>query len=303
VTKYPLRDLISQLPLPAVAAPMTAISTPAVVAAACAAGVVGAFPTSNCRSVTELDEWFDEIDELIRAQSIADLPSGPVAANIIVGKQNARLDEDLACVARRRIPVVITSVGNPAPVIGPLHEAGCLVLVDVASMAHAHKALAAGADGLTLLSAGAGGHTGWANPLAFVRAVRRFYDGPLAVAGGMSDGHALWAAIVAGYDLGMYGTRFIATPESGASPSWREAIVASTMDDVTVASAPNGVSASMLRGGGGSGGHTVSAVDRLMSVREVVAELQIGWQRARAGTAALLGVPATTPMRSEGAQP
>jgi nitronate monooxygenase len=40
------------------------------------------------------------------------------------------------------------------------------------------SALAAGADGLTLLTAGAGGQTGWLNPFACVSAVRRVLVGP-----------------------------------------------------------------------------------------------------------------------------
>ncbi len=268
---------------------MTALSTPALVAAACGAGIVGAFPTSNCRSSAELDEWFDQIAAEAEAATPAGQATGPVAANLIVGRQNTRLDADLDCVTDRAVRLVITSVGNPAPVIGPLHAAGCLVLVDVVSLEHAQKALAAGADGLILLAAGVGGHTGWANPLAFVRAVRSFFDGPLAIAGGMSDGVALWASVCAGYDLGMFGTRFIATPESGAPAEWREAIVSSSMDDITVAPAPNnGVSASLLRNGGGSGGHTVSAVTREMPAAEVVAELIDGWRQARVRTAQLL---------------
>ena len=40
---------IDALTIPAIAAPMTAISTPDLVIAACNAGIVGTFPTSNCR--------------------------------------------------------------------------------------------------------------------------------------------------------------------------------------------------------------------------------------------------------------
>jgi nitronate monooxygenase len=183
-------------------------------------------------------------------------------------------------------------VGNPAPFIAPLQAGGCRVLVDVASIAHAHKALEAGADGLVLLSAGMGGHTGWANPFAFARAVRHVSDGPLVLAGGMSDGTALWAAITLGYDAAMFGTRFIATDESGAPTSSRQAILDATMDDVTLAASPNGVTASVLRGGGGSGGHTVSAVHRHMPAAEVIADIRADWDRARARTAARLGSPA-----------
>ncbi len=95
---------------------------------------------------------------------------------------------------RHQPELVITSVGSPAPVLAPLHDAGALVFADVASIRHAERAVAAGADGLVLLTAGAGGQTGWLNPFVFVRAVRGFFDGPIVLAGGISDGHALRAA-------------------------------------------------------------------------------------------------------------
>jgi nitronate monooxygenase len=148
--------------------------------------------------------------------------------------------------------------------------------------------LEAGADGLVLLSAGAGGHTGWANPFAFVRAVRRFFDGPLVLTGGMSDGASLWAAQCAGFDLAMFGTRFIATNESSAPPAWREALVTGTMDDILLSTAPNGVVASVLPDGAGSAGHTVSAVRGQQSVAELVDEIETGWRQAQADTHQLL---------------
>lgn len=275
--------------LPAVAAPMTTVSTPSLVAEARAAGIAGAFPTSNPRSLAELDEWFDEIDETTTARAREGRSVGPLVANLIVGRQNRRLDDDVECVVRRGPELVITSVGSPAPVTAPLQAAGILVLADIASEAHAHKALAAGVDGLVLLGAGAGGHTGWANPFAFVRAVRAFYDGPLVVTGGMSDGASLWAARCAGYDLGMFGTRFIATPEGGAGAGWRAALERCSMDDVSLTVAPNGVAASALPDGAGSAGHTVSAVRGIQTVAEVVDELEATWNEARTRTASLLG--------------
>ena len=41
--------------LPLIAAPMFLVSGPALVKAACRAGVIGSFPTANCRTVEELD--------------------------------------------------------------------------------------------------------------------------------------------------------------------------------------------------------------------------------------------------------
>ena len=274
-------ELLSTLRLPAIAAPMTFISTLDLVGEACAAGIVGAFPTSNAASIAQLDEWFEQIQSRRRA---SERPAGPIAANLIVGKQNKRLDEDVDCVVAHQPAMVITSVGSPAPVVQPLQDAGCLVFADVVSQAHAYKALSAGVDGLVLLSAGAGGHTGWANPFAFARTVRAFYDGPLVLTGGMSDGAALWAAQCAGYDLAMFGTRFIATHESNVTPEWQAALEHYTMDDVKLAAAPNGIVASGLPGDVGSAGHTISAVNSRQSVAEVVDEIETGWQQARERT-------------------
>lgn len=283
-----LRELIARCRIPAVAAPMTGVSTPELVSAACRAGIMGSFPTSNAGSTAELDDWLDGIASEVAAAEADGRACGAVVANLIVGRQNRRLDADVESVTSRRVPVVITSVGSPAPVIEPLHQAGCLVLADVASVRHATKALEAGADGLVLLGAGAGGHTGWANPFAFVRAVRAFFDGPLVVAGGMSDGAALWAAIVAGYDLALFGTRFIATPEGAAGEAWKRALVDSTLDDISLGIAPNGVAASLLPDGQGSGGHTVAAVTAEAPTGVVVDELVAGWEAAKARTSGLL---------------
>ena len=50
-------SLRNRLRLPLIAAPMFLVSGPALVTAACRAGVVGSFPTANCRTVEELDVW------------------------------------------------------------------------------------------------------------------------------------------------------------------------------------------------------------------------------------------------------
>src|SRR3954471_25074603 len=220
-------DLLSRfqgrLSLPLIAAPMFLVSGVELVVAACRNGVIGAFPTVNCRSPEQLDEWLGEIESRLRRHSDeSGKPSAPICANLIVHRSNARLEQDLAVLLRHNPEMVITSVGSPAPVLKPLHDAGAVVFADVASIRHAERAVAAGADGLVLLTAGAGGQTGWLNPFAFVRAVRAFYDGPLVLAGGIADGYALRAAEALGCDLAYMGTKFIATNESLADPRYKE---------------------------------------------------------------------------------
>ena len=234
-------SLKSRLRLPLIAAPMFLVSGPALVKAACRAGVIGSFPTANCRTVEELDRWLADIKDG------TDAASAPFCPNLIVHRSNPRVAEDLAAVLRAGAEIVITSVGSPEPVMKPLKDAGCLVLADVASVRHAEKAVAAGVDGLVLLTAGAGGQTGWVNPFAFVRAVRKFWDGMVVMAGGMSDGHAVRAAEVLGCDLAYMGTKFIATRESLAKDGYKQMLVESRLDDVLLTRAFTGLETNMLR--------------------------------------------------------
>jgi len=247
-TADPLARFRDRLSLPLIAAPMFLVSGVDLVVAACRNGVIGAFPTVNCRESEQLDAWLGDIENRLRRHAEASgKPAAPVCPNLIVHRSNARLSQDLEVLLRHKPEIVITSVGSPVPVIEPLHDAGALVLADVASIRHAERALEAGADGLVLLTAGAGGQTGWLNPFAFVRAVRAFFDGPIVLAGGISDGHALRAAKALSCDLAYMGTRFIATVESMADPRYKAMLVESSADDILLATAFTGLQTNMLR--------------------------------------------------------
>ena len=219
---------------------MFLVSGPDLVIATCRAGAIGSFPTANCRTLEDLDQWLGRM--------VAETKGGaPFAPNLIVHKSNTRLQEDAALVAQHKAPLVIASVGSPAPIMDTINGYGGRVFADIASMRHAEKAIATGVDGLILLTAGAGGQTGWANPFAFVRAVRDIYDGPVVLAGGISDGVALKAAMTLGCDLAYMGTRFIATQESMAVQGYKDMLVSSSLDDVMLTSAFTGLPASKLR--------------------------------------------------------
>jgi nitronate monooxygenase len=244
----PLARFRGRLNLPLIAAPMFLVSGVDLVVAACRNGVIGAFPTVNCRSSEQLDGWLSDIE--VRLQRHSDRggkASAPICPNLIVHRSNARLTQDLQVLLRHKPEIVITSVGSPAPVLAALHNAGALVFADVASIRHAERAIAVGADGLVLLTAGAGGQTGWLNPFVFVRAVRAFFDGPIVLAGGIGDGHALRAAQALGCDLAYMGTKFIATRESMADARYKEMLVASSADDILLTTAFTGLQTNMLR--------------------------------------------------------
>ena len=317
--------IASRLRLPLMAAPMLRVSGPELVSAACINGVIGSFPTANSRTADQLDAWLTRIaEDCARAEA----PTAPVCPNVIMRSQPDLLAADLQVLVAHKVEMVLASVGSPERLVGPLHDVGCLVLADVASIRHAEKALEAGADGLVLLSAGAGGQTGWANGMSFVRAIRAFYDGPLVLAGGISDGAALWAARVMGCDLGLMGTRFIATAESMAVDGYKSMLVDSRLDDVALTRGISGLDANFLRPSLvacgldpqelaqpvsperarelfsayseqmrgpkrwvdlWSAGHTVSAVDAVPPVAKLVDAIAAEYEAAQRSTLELLG--------------
>ncbi|MGX1309093.1 nitronate monooxygenase [Amorphus suaedae] len=242
------RARLRDLRLPVFAAPMFLVSGPELVIAACRAGIVGSFPAPNVRTVEELDDWLATITtELGDASSDGAWPVAPWALNLVTHSTNPRLPLDLALVEKYRPPIVITALGSPAPAIEVVHSYGGLVFADVNNLFYARKAAAAGADGLVLVCAGAGGHTGELCNYVFVEEVRAFFDGYIALAGGIGTGRAVAAAEVMGADFAYIGTRFIPTTESRADEGHQQMIVASTADDLMVTKAFTGARASMLK--------------------------------------------------------
>lgn len=240
-TRMPER-IGQRLRLPLIVAPMFGVSGPALVEAACDAGAIGAFPTINARSIDELNAWLERLaSHAIRSKGKA----APWCANVVMRDPRAR--DHLECLRQISPEIAIASVGSPRPMIAALRDKGTLVFADVATLSHARKAIADGADGLVLLSAGAGGNTGWLNPFAFVRAVRQFWNGPIALAGGVADGVALRAMGTLGCDFGYSGTRFIAASESLASEGYRSMLTSSTMDDILLTRAFTGLDTNMLK--------------------------------------------------------
>lgn len=238
---------LKNLRLPLFAAPMFLISGPELVINACKAGVVAAFPTPNCRTTDDLEQWLAQIDgELNQENDALGNSYAPYAANLFAHRTNPRLEKDLAIVVRYKVPIVITALGSPAKVIKAVHGYGGLVFADVSSVSYAKKAIAAGADGLVLVCSGAGGHTGNLNPFSFIQEVRKFWDGYIALAGGISSGTGILSAQVAGADFAYMGTSFIATNESLAEPEYKQMILGCNAQDLVITKAFTGANASMM---------------------------------------------------------
>ncbi|HTH44272.1 MAG TPA: nitronate monooxygenase family protein [Oxalicibacterium sp.] len=310
-----LPPALQNLSLPVIAAPMFIASGPALVAAQCKAGIVGAFPALNARPAEMLDTWLSDLQAELAAHRAAHpaAPLGPIAVNQIVHQSNDRLAHDVDICVRHRVPIIISSLrAPPRDMLDAIHAYGGIVLHDVISMRHAEKALEAGVDGLILVAAGAGGHAGTLSPFALVSEVRRIFDGPLALSGAIATGDAILAAQAMGADFAYIGSRFLATHEANTGAEYRAALVAAHAADIVYTSLFTGVHgnylrASIIRAGldpdalpsadkssmnfGGAGkkawrdiwgaGQGVGAIDAVMSVAEVVRQLTMEYEAAR----------------------
>ena len=242
-----VKQRLKNLRLPLFAAPMFLVSGPELVINACKAGVVGAFPTPNCRTTDDLEQWMAQIDAALnQAEDAGAAGYAPYAANLFAHRTNQRLGQDLDIIVRYQVPIVVTALGSPAKVIDAVHGYGGLVFADVSNVNYARKAAAAGADGLVLVCSGAGGHTGSLNPFSFIHEVRQFWDGYIALAGGISSGTGILAAQVAGADFAYMGTSFIATHESLAEPEYKQMVLDCTAQDLVVTKAFTGANSSMM---------------------------------------------------------
>lgn len=293
----------ARLRLPVLAAPMFLVSGTELVIAAAEAGIAGSFPAPNARTVEDLERWCETIAGAL------DETDGSWAVNVIAHSSYDRLDAELKVIARHRPPLVITALGSPARVLDDVHAYGGVVYADVPSPELAEKAVAAGADGLVLVCAGAGGHTGRYSPFALAAEVRSFWDGPLVIGGGVSDGRGVAAAQVLGADLVYVGTRLIAARESLVEEAYRQMLIDTPMRDIVLSRRVTGVDANWMKASleqaghladaGGvadfsgdiatdrkawkhiwSAGHGVGRVTRVSTVAEIVDELDGEYEEA-----------------------
>ncbi|MBL8677594.1 MAG: nitronate monooxygenase [Myxococcales bacterium] len=241
--------LRARLRLPVIGAPMFIISTPTLVLAQCKAGVVGSFPSLNARPKELLDEWLSQITEELAAYDRAhpDAPSAPFAVNQICHKSNDRLEHDVELCVKHKVPIVITSLGAREDLYKAIHSYGGVVLHDVINIVHARKAIEKGADGLIAVCAGAGGHAGTLSPFALVQEIRRWFDGPLALAGAIANGRSVLAARAMGADLAYVGSAFIATQEANATEAYKQGIVSATATDIVYTNLFTGVHGNYLK--------------------------------------------------------
>ena len=236
-----LFSIKKRLKLPAVVAPMFLVSGPDAVIQSCKEGLMGSFPGPNARTIDDLRSWFDIINTKLNEED------APWAFNMITHNSYGRFDQEITLVEEFKPKIVITALGGPHRVTQQVHAYGGLVFADVNSPSFAKKAIDRGADGLVLVCTGAGGHTGEYALMPFLDEVRSFFDGPIMVGGGISNGRSIRAAETLGVDFAYVGTRFLAAQETLISDAYRQMVWDSKMEDLIQSRAITGALGNWMR--------------------------------------------------------
>lgn len=129
-------------------------------------------------------------------------------------------------IAEERVPVVVTSAGNPAKWTAWLKQRGIVVGHVVSGSLFARKCEDAGVDVVIAEGCEAGGHNGReeTTTMVLVPLVRKAVSLPLVAAGGIGSGEAMAAAMALGAEGVQIGSLFAASEESSAHPGFKNLI-------------------------------------------------------------------------------
>jgi enoyl-[acyl-carrier protein] reductase II len=170
--------------------------------------------------------------EFLREQirKFRDLTDKPFSVNFpIVLTPPEHLEEKMQMMIDEKVPVVMSSAGNPKLWTQYLKDGGVKVAHVLPTVYHAKKAMEAGVDAIIAEPAESGGYRGdnEVSMMVLIPAIHRaFPEMPLVAAGAVADGVGMSAVMALGADAVQLGTRFIASVEAEASEPVRKLILA-----------------------------------------------------------------------------
>src|ERR1700753_205353 len=124
---------LNALQLPVMAAPMTMASGPELITACCAAGVIGGFQAANARDAETFKRWFGIIrNAQARARDTGSRFAPYVVNLLLAAGRNPVLSEfQLTLCEEGRVPLLLTTGGDPSSVVERAHQWGGRVIHDV----------------------------------------------------------------------------------------------------------------------------------------------------------------------------
>ncbi|WP_211461012.1 NAD(P)H-dependent flavin oxidoreductase [Collimonas silvisoli] len=155
-------------------------------------------------------------------------------------KFSESFQEQLAALLEAAPPVVSFTFGIlDAETVAQFQRKGCKVIGTVTNVAEALAWEQAGADFICVQGSEAGGHRATfigdieqscIGLMTLIPQVVAAVKVPVIAAGGIMDGRGIAAAMLLGAQAAQLGTAFLASPESGIAPAWREQLASAKSD-------------------------------------------------------------------------
>lgn len=219
-----LSDLLS-IRHPIIMAPMFLVSNVPMVVEASKAGITGAIPALNWRSVEELEKGIKELKSTCE---------GPFGINLIVNKSNIKYKDQLDVICDLGVDYIITSLGSPEETIKKAKPKGIQVYCDVTDLKYAKKVEELGADAVIAVNSEAGGHAGKTNGTELNQLLLNECNIPVISAGGVANHEDYKKRMQEGVAGCSVGTIFIASEECGVSDEYKQACIDYNEDDIVM---------------------------------------------------------------------
>jgi len=222
---------------PVIMAPMFLISNMAMSRAAVQSGIAACIPALNFRHHEDLEKALQQI----RDEQLC------IGINLIANRSNYKLKKQLKACIHYKVPFIISSLGNPKPIIDACRSAGILVFCDVSTMEYAEKTARQKPDALIAITNEAGGHTGVLSPQHLIpQLIQKFTDIPIIAAGGVGDYPSFQKLLQLGASGVSVGTVFIASEESPASEAYKNACVEYAAKDIVLTYKLSGIPCTII---------------------------------------------------------
>ena len=215
---------------PIIQGAMQWLSKPKLAAAVSNAGGLG---TINMTTYDDPNKFREDIQLLKR------LTHKPFCVNLSLlpdTKPDGPIKGFLEAIVEEKVHIVETAGSSPKPFMNLLKDAGCVVMHKIPDSRFAHTAEDVGCDAVCIVGYEGGGHPGMAGVGSIVQwplTTERCHI-PVVGAGGVCDGRTMYAALAAGLDGVMVGTRFLMAEETEIGPHLRQFVIDSKETDTVL---------------------------------------------------------------------